>query len=168
MRQAIKYIDWVNEQSGVVFKWSIAALIIVVFTDTVARYAFNSPLTWGYDMSCMLGFTANAMFWGYVRKHHSHVRVDIIYNHFSVKTQRIFEVVLAVVLLFPLLVIFLRITFLFMVRAMTKGDILVTSYWYPPAWPMRTIVVVALILLFLQCIVETIRDIEFLRTGEQL
>jgi TRAP-type mannitol/chloroaromatic compound transport system permease small subunit len=41
------------------------------------------------------------------------------------------------------------------------------SHWYPPAAPMRTVIVIGLILLFLQFVSETIKDIYFLKFGRR-
>jgi len=41
------------------------------------------------------------------------------------------------------------------------------SHWYPPAAPIRTIIVVGLLLMFLQFVAEIIRDLYFLKYGKR-
>jgi TRAP-type mannitol/chloroaromatic compound transport system permease small subunit len=168
MRKALQAIDWINEQVGLLSKWLVAILIIMVFSDTVARYVFNSPLSFGYQSACMLGAAIYALFWGYVHKHHSHVRVDLLYNRLSEKGRAILDIVFAAVLMFPLLIITTRLSAQIMVRSFLEKEVLTESFWYPPVWPMRAVVLIGLLLLLLQCIVEFIRDIHFTVKGERL
>jgi len=168
MTKVLQIIDWINEQTGSLSRWLVAILIILVFSDTVSRYAFNSPLSFGYQSACMLGAAIYAMFWGYVHKHHSHVRVDLLYNLLSEKGRAILDIVFTTVLMFPVMFIMIRISAQLMVRSYLGGEVLTESYWYPPVWPMRAVVLIGLVLLLLQCIVEYIRDIYFAAKGERL
>jgi TRAP-type mannitol/chloroaromatic compound transport system permease small subunit len=168
MRKALQAIDWINEQTGSLSRWLVAALIVLVFSDTVARYVFNSPLSFGYQSSCMLGAAIYTLFYGYVRKHHSHVRVDLLYNLLSEKGRAILDIAFSAVLLFPMMVIFIRIAALLTLRSYLKNELLTESYWYPPVWPIRLVVLIGMLLLLLQCIVEFIRDIHFTVKGERL
>jgi TRAP-type mannitol/chloroaromatic compound transport system permease small subunit len=45
-----------------------------------------------------------------------------------------------------------------MLRAWKIGEVLAETFWYPPAGPFRTVVVVALFLLAFQTIAHLIRD----------
>jgi len=168
MRKALKIIDWINEQTGSLSRWLVAILIVLVFSDTVARYIFNAPLSFGYQSATMLGAAIYAMFWGYVHKHQSHVRVDLLYNLLSKKGQAVLDIVFTTVLMFPIMFLMIRISARLMVRSFLSGEVLTESYWYPPVWPMRAVVLIGLILLLLQCTVELILDINFAAKGERL
>jgi TRAP-type mannitol/chloroaromatic compound transport system permease small subunit len=166
MRKALQIIDWINENVGSLSRWLVLALIILVFSDTVARYVFNAPLSFGYQLSCMLGAAVYVLFFGYVHKHHSHVRVDLLYNLLSEKGRAILDIVFTSVLMFPLMYLYIKISAQLMVRSYLGGEVLTESYWYPPVWPMRLVVLIGMLLLLLQCIVEFIRDIRFAVKGE--
>jgi len=168
MRKALQAIDWINEQMGSLSRWLVLLLILMVFSDTVARYVFNAPLSFGYQSACMIGAAIYALFWGHVHKHHSHVRVDLLYGLLSKKGQAIVDIVFAAVLMFPLLIITARISAQVMVRSILENELLTESYWYPPVWPMRAVVLIGLLLLLLQCIAEFIRDIHFTVKGERI
>jgi len=165
MRKVLEIIDWINEQTGSLSRWLVLLLILMVFSDTIARYIFNAPLSFGYQSASMLGAAIYALFWGHVHKHHSHVRVDLLYGLLSKKGQAIVDIVFAAVLMFPLLFITIRIAALSTVRSYIGGEVLTESYWYPPVWPMRAVVLIGLALLMLQCIAEFVRDINFVAKG---
>jgi len=167
MRTYLRIIDNVNEWIGQAAKWLLLVLVGAVFIDIVARYVFSYGVPWAYETAQMMGASINALGWGYVRLHRSHIRIDVIYNKFSVKTRVIFDVVLTVVLFFPVFAIFLRTAWNWMVFAWINNESMTMSHWYPPAAPMRTVIVVGLILLFLQFVAETIRDIYFLKYGRR-
>ncbi len=168
MTKVLKFVDWISEQTGSLSRWLVAVLIVLVFSDTVARYLFNAPLSFGYQLACMLGAAIYALFWGYVHKNRSHVRVDLLYNLLSEKGRAILDIVFTTVLMFPVMFIMIRISAQLTVRSFIGGEVLTESYWYPPVWPMRAVVLIGLILLLLQSIVELIRDIHFVAKGERL
>ena len=165
MRKGLEIIDWMNEQTGLLSKWLVLLLILMVFSDTIARYIFNAPLSFGYESASMLGAAIYALFWGHVHKHHSHVRVDLLYGLLSKKGQAIVDIVFAGALMFPLLFITIRIAALATVRSYIGGEVLTESYWYPPVWPMRAVILISLVLLMLQCVAEFVRDINFVAKG---
>jgi len=168
MRKILITVDWINEHIGSLSRWLVAILIVLVFSDTVARYIFNAPLSFGYQSACMLGAAIYAMFWGYVHKHHSHVRVDLLYNLLSEKGRAILDIAFTTVFMFPLMFLFIRISAQLTVRSYIGGEVLTESYWYPPVWPMRLVVLIGLLLLLVQSIAEFIRDIHFAAKGERL
>ena len=167
MRTYLRVIDSANEWIGQAAKWLLVLLVLVVFYDIVLRYVFSIGCPWAYETAQMVGASINALAWGYVRLHRSHIRIDVFYNKFSVKTRTYLDVVLTFVLFFPVFAVFLYTAWNWMVFAWVKNESMTMSHWYPPAAPMRTIIVIGLILLFLQFLAETIRDIYFLKYGKR-
>jgi len=167
MRTYLRVIDNVNEWLGQAAKWLLMVLVGVVFIDIVARYAFSYGVPWAYETAQMMGASINALGWGYVRLHRSHIRIDVIYNKFSVKARVIFDVAFTFVLFFPVFAIFLHTAWNWMIFAWINNESMTMSHWYPPAAPMRTVIVVGLVLLFLQFVAETIRDLYFLKYGRR-
>ena len=168
MRKALQIVDWINEQTGSLSRWLVAILIVLVFSDTMARYVFNNPLSFGYQSASMLGGAIYALFWGYVHKHRSHVRVDLLYNLLSEKGRAILDISFSTVLMFPVMFLMIRIAAKSLVKSYIGGEVLTESYWYPPVWPMRAVVLIGLTLLLVQSIAEYIRDIHFAAKGEHL
>jgi TRAP-type mannitol/chloroaromatic compound transport system permease small subunit len=79
----------------------------------------------------------------------------------------LFDVVMTFVLFLPVFFIFLRTAVDWTVFAWIENESMTMSHWYPPAAPMRTVIVIGLILLFLQFVSETIKDIYFLKFGRR-
>jgi TRAP-type mannitol/chloroaromatic compound transport system permease small subunit len=167
MRTYLRVVDNVNEWLGQAAKWLLLVLVAVVFVDILARYVFNIGLVWAYETAQMMGASINVLGWGYVRLHRSHIRIDVIYNKFSEKTRVVLDIVFTFVLFFPVFAVFLYTAWKWMVFAWIENESMTMSHWYPPASPMRTVFVMGLILLFLQFVAETIRDLYFLKYGRR-
>jgi TRAP-type mannitol/chloroaromatic compound transport system permease small subunit len=167
MRTYLRVVDTCNEWMGQAAKWLLLVLVGVVFIDICARYVFSYGVPWAYETAQMMGASINALGWGYVRLHRSHIRIDVIYNKFPLRGRVLFDVVMTFVLFFPVFFIFLRTASNWAIFAWVENESMTMSHWYPPAAPMRTVIVIGLILLFLQFVSETIKDIYFLKFGRR-
>ena len=162
MRNTLRIIDSINEWTGKSVRWVYVALILVVVYEVTARYVFTAPTIWAHQTSTMLNCTAVALAWGYTHYHKGHVRVDVLYSHLSERGKAIIDVLCAFFLLFPLLFVLIYAAADFTWVSWTEGEVLTVSYWYPPAWPLRMVVLLALCLFALQGGSEFIRDLQVL------
>jgi len=69
-------------------------------------------------------------------------------------------------LVFPLLYVLLRTGAHWMVQAIVNHETMMESFWYPPSWPFRTMVVLALGLFTVQYIARFIRDVYKIAKGK--
>jgi TRAP-type mannitol/chloroaromatic compound transport system permease small subunit len=127
-----------------------------------ARYIFNAPTIWAYDTAMMLGGVIAVMGWSYTHLYHGHVRVDVIYTHLPTRGKAIIDVVCFIVLFLPLLIVLIYASGDKALSAWETGERLTEGYWYPPAGPIRTVMVVGLFLFALQGVAQFIRDIYLL------
>jgi len=162
MRTVIRVVDSISEWTGKVISWLCLALVLVGVYEVIMRYAFNAPTVWAYETSVMLGGTIYIMGFAYVHQHQGHVRVDVLYTHFSPRRKAVIDVICALLFLFPLLAILLDASALFTRHAWAINERLIVTYWKPPAAPFRTIVMIGLSLFTLQCVTQFIRDLYLL------
>jgi TRAP-type mannitol/chloroaromatic compound transport system permease small subunit len=89
--QAIKtlsrFIDTINEWVGRGVAWVTLGLVLVVFTDVVMRYLFNTSYVFTQELEWHLFGFIFLMGAGYTLLHDGHVRVDIIYQRLGLKGQ---------------------------------------------------------------------------------
>jgi TRAP-type mannitol/chloroaromatic compound transport system permease small subunit len=168
MRTAVKTIESISEWSGKVMRWACVVLILVLCFEVTARYVFDAPTMWAYEVGTMLGTTIVAMGWAYTHWRHGHVRIDIFYARLSPRGKALIDVICSLVLFFPLLIILMYNATDHVWFAWTKGETLGESYWYPPAFPIRTVLLLGLMLFFLQGIAQFIRDLFVLLRKELL
>lgn len=165
MRTVIRVIDSISEYTGKVICWACLVLVMVLVYEVTARYIFNAPTIWAHETSSMLGATIAALGWAYIHQHHGHVRVDVFYAHLSPRGKAIADVVCALLFLFPLVIILAYVAADRMWFSWSMGETLIATYWYPPAGPIRLVVLLGLSLFALQGIAQFIRDIYLMIRG---
>jgi TRAP-type mannitol/chloroaromatic compound transport system permease small subunit len=161
MRRILKTIDFTSETVGSWARWLCLALVLVGAFDTFMRYVLNAPTVWAYETSSMLGGSIYALGWAYALLHKSHIRVDIFYSRLSERRQAIADVIFSCVFFFPLMGVLLHKALFWAIRAWSRGEVMMESYWYPPAGPFRTVIAVGILLLLLQGIAKLVRDVHF-------
>lgn len=96
-----RILETVSEQVGRLVAWLTLAMVLVMFTVVVLRYAFDfgriylqESVTWMHAAVFMLGAA-------YTLRHEGHVRVDIFYRRFSPRTRAWVDLLGTLVLLLP-------------------------------------------------------------------
>jgi len=168
MRTIARVIDSISEWTGKAIRWACVALVIVLCYEVTARYVFDAPTIWAHETSCMLGGTIIALGWAYTHKHHGHVRVDVFYMHLSPRGKAISDVVGALLFLFPLLIVYIHVAVDEVWFSWSTGERLIESYWYPPATPIRAMLVLGFSLFALQGVAQFIRDLYLLIRNKPL
>ena len=168
MRIIVRVIDSISEWTGKTICWFCVALVMVLVCEVTARYAFIAPTIWAHETSCMLGICIATLGWAYTHRHHGHVRVDVFYTHLSPRGKAITDVLCASLLLFPLLIVLICSAALWMWDSWSRGEVLIESFWYPPAGPIRTAVFLGLCLFALQGVAQFIRDLYLLIRNKPL
>jgi len=158
MRTIVRVIDSISEYTGKVACWACVALVGGLVYEVTMRYAFSAPTIWSYELSCMLGATIVILGAAYTHRHRGHVRVDVFYMRLSPKQKAIIDVVCALLLFFPLFIILTYTAASEMWFSWSMGEVLIATIWYPPAGPIRTVMLLGLFLLALQGIAQFIRD----------
>jgi len=162
MKNLLKIIDTVCEWSGKTGRWAVVALILALSHEVIARHIFDAPTIWAADMSSMLGGTIAALGWSYTHRFNGHVRVDVIYTRLSPRNKAIIDVLGTLILFFPLLFLLTRQAMIKMMFSWSMGERLSMSYWYPPAAPIRGVVLIGLSLFALEGLSKFIRDVYLL------
>jgi TRAP-type mannitol/chloroaromatic compound transport system permease small subunit len=168
LKRILKLIDSISTMSGSIGKWFAFLLVLVGAYDTILRHFFNAPTIWAYDSLCMAGGTVYLLGASYVYLHDSHTRVDVIYSLLSTRKKALANVICSVVFFFPLMIIMLKLSIHWAVRAWKINEVMFHSFWYPPAGPYRTIFAIGIFLLVLQGVARFIRDLYFVVRGEPI
>lgn len=169
MRKLVRVIDAIGEYTGKVARWACVAIVLVLVYEVVSRYIFNSPTIWVMDTAMMLGSTIAILGWVYTHNYHGHIRIDILYTHWSIRTRAIVDVICTVFLFFPLVIVLIYTAGSRALFAWSMGEVLTEGgYWYPPAFPVRVMMFIGLILFAFQGLAHFIRDLYFLVRSKPL
>ena len=159
MRKTVKVIDSISEYAGLVGSWAVIALIVVLGIKVFARYVLNQPTIWSYETASMLGVAVAYIGWSYTLRHKGHVRVDVFYMRMSRRQQAIVDVTLTVLMFFPLVIVLSYFSVDRLLFSLSIHERLMETNWYPPAWPIRAIMIVGFVLLALQGVAQFTRDV---------
>jgi TRAP-type mannitol/chloroaromatic compound transport system permease small subunit len=160
LKKLVEYIDNISEWTGKIAAFMAGFIILILVYEVISRFVFNSPTFWAYDLSYMFGGAAMALGGAYALKTRAHVRVDVFYGMLKPKGQAITDIVVSLILFFPLLTIGLYQGIEFAALSWERQEQVMTGgYWKPYIYPLKTFVPIAFGLLLLQGIADFIRDI---------
>lgn len=158
LKNIVSYIDLVNVFVARVAKWLFLILALIIFYEVFMRYIFNSPTIWVYDLSYMLNGSAFVLGMGYTLLMKKHVRVDVFFNKFKKRTQSLLNMIFTILLFYPTFGILLYKLIPWVLASWATQEKATGSFWMPPIYPLKTILLLAVILLILQGISEFIKD----------
>lgn len=172
MKAIEKVVKTVND---VLFKIScvlVLALIAVICMDVVARYVFNSPIAWVYEMSYIFGAFIAATGIAHLMMEGGNIRVDMFYARFSEKWKLIVDIVFAVALFLPAYTALTWAVIRNCITAYTTGETSVITTWYPKVWPIKLVLCIGLVMFLVNYVLITVQKIlqliaEFRKGGKE-
>ncbi|MHA1734872.1 MAG: TRAP transporter small permease subunit [Candidatus Thorarchaeota archaeon] len=168
VRGIVRILELVNKRTAHVASWLVIATMLLLTYEVAARYVFNAPTAWSYDISYMVGGTFMITGVGYVLTIGRHVRVDVLSAHFSARTRAWVDAILTVVLFFPLTYVMLHFSVKKAIWGWKIGERGGVGYWMPPLSPFRTAICIAVALLLLAGVAWFIRSLYYAVKGEPL
>ena len=151
------FIDRINEWFGKGVAWLIPLLILELVYDTVARYVFNAPAEWSYDISYMFYGAIFLLGAAYTLRIDKHVRIEIFYGKMSRRSKALIDAICYVILFFPAVGSLIYFGGVFAIKSWKLLEVSGESMWQPAIYPFKTVLPIAAFLLMLQGIVEFIR-----------
>lgn len=164
----IHTIDRFTESTRYVFVLLLVPLVFANVIEVFCRYVLRDPMIWALDVTTMsyaalfmLG-SAIALLRG------AHVRTDMLWEGFSDRTKGMIDSLAFVLFFLPTMVVLFIISiddFLYSISINERGS---SGAWTPVLWPMRGIIPLSALLLFVQGVSELMKSLWAWRTGEFL
>jgi len=150
-------IDGISEVTAAVIIYLVLLLTAVLGYEIIARYAFNSPTKWAFDISYMIGGTFFLFGEAYALKHQRHVRIDIFYARFSPRTQASIDALFYLLFFFPLWIGMLIYLYPYVQFSWQVRERSMQSYWQPLIYPFKALMPIGVLLLALQGAADFLR-----------
>jgi TRAP-type mannitol/chloroaromatic compound transport system permease small subunit len=166
VRRSLFFVDHISAWAGKMFAWCIVILTFVVGYDVMMRYIFRSPTTWAFDVSYILYGTLFMMAGAYTLSRNGHVRGDMFYRSWSVRTQATVDLVLYLLFFFPGVIALVWSGWQFAELSRALNERSSSSPQGPIIWPYKYVIPISALFMLMQGIVETIRCVQAIRTGE--
>ena len=164
----VRLIDGFTDATGNAIAWLNVPLVLVVSYEVIARYAFDAPTIWSFDLTYMLYGTIFMLGAAYTLHKGAHIRTDFFFERWSVRTRGWIDSIAYVVFFFPALIILLSVSGSEGWYAFEIGETSEQTPWRPILWPFKMVVPLACFLLLIQGVSETIKSIYAARTGTEL
>jgi TRAP-type mannitol/chloroaromatic compound transport system permease small subunit len=161
----VRAIDKFTDTTGVWVAWLNLPLVAVVAWEVIARYAFNAPTIWSFDLTYMLYGTIFMLGAAYALHKGAHIRTDFFYEKWSDRTRGIVDSISYLVFFFPSIIMLLASSGGEALYSYAISETSEQTPWRPILWPYKAVVPVTCILLLIQGISETIKSVYAWRTG---
>lgn len=159
-------IDNVARWSGRAVAWLIVPMVLSLCYEVVARYVFNAPTQWAYDMTFMLYGSFFMLGAAFTLQRKGHVRTDSLYAGWSPRRQALVDLGGHLLMLLPFAGVFVFVGWGYFVKAYTTNETFVSSSWQPITWPFKLAMPLAGVLLLLQGFSECLKCLHTLRHGK--
>lgn len=166
MNRILLFVDGISTWVGKTFAWCILVLTFTTSYEVFARYMFGAPTDWAFDASYMLYGTLFMMAGAYTLSRNGHVRGDFLYRAWRPRTQATSDLILYVLFFFPGMLAFIYSGYSFAKLSYMMNEHSAASPDGPIVWPFKWLIPIVGCLMVLQGIVEVIRCIICIRTGE--
>jgi TRAP-type mannitol/chloroaromatic compound transport system permease small subunit len=165
MQRLLLSVDKLSTFMGHLFSWLIVALTALISWEVYSRYVLNKPHAWALDVQIMLYGTLFMLAGAYTLAKNGHVRGDVLYGFFQPRTQATIDLVLYILFFIPGII---ALTYAGWNFAMESTAIREQTFSADslPIYPFKFTIPLAGLLLLLQGIVEIIRCVQCLQTGE--
>jgi TRAP-type mannitol/chloroaromatic compound transport system permease small subunit len=161
----VRAIDRFTDTTGTWVAWLNVPLVLAVSYEVVARYAFDAPTIWSFDVTYMLYGTIFMLGAAYALHKGAHIRTDFFFEKWSIRTRGVIDSIAYLLFFFPSLAVFLYVSAGEGWYAFSIGETSEQTPWRPILWPFKMVVPLTCLLLMIQGVSETIKSLYAARTG---
>ncbi len=166
MNNITEKLDKINEYAGRITSISSVLLLFVVLYEIFSRKIFDTPTTWGFELSYMLYASIFLLGGGYALKHHSHVSIDVITSSLPKRIQAIIGLVTYIIFFFLFVSVFIYVSSKFALQSWINLE-RSQSPWNQPLYHFKTLMPIGFLLLLIQGISEFIKILYMLKSKEE-
>src|SRR5262245_4464935 len=164
----IRAIDKFTTMTGYLFVLLIIPLILANVIEVFSRYVLKDPTIWALDVTTMsyaslfmLG-SALALLKG------AHVRTDMLWEAFSDRTKGMIDSLAFLLFFLPTMAVLFFISIDDFFYSLSINERSNSGAWAPILWPLRGVIPLTALMLFLQGISELMKSLWAWRTGQFL
>ena len=165
MKKVLIVIDSLNLWIGKSFAWLILVLTLGISYEVLVRYVFRAPTTWAFDFSYINYGALFLMAGAYTLSRNGHVRADVLYRFWQPRTQAMMDLVLYIIFFLPAVLAFMYSGYKFAEMSVRFREVSIFSPAGVPVFPLKALIPVTGVLLFIQGFAEIVRCVLCIKTG---
>ena len=166
MQKLLLTIDKISTFVGQSFAWFIVALTFMISWEVFSRYVLDAPHPWAFDVMIMMYGTVFMMAGAYTLSKNGHVRGDVLYGFFPPRLQAGLDLTLYILFFIPGVFALAWAGYNFAGESWAINEHSNVTADGPPVYPFKTILPLAGAFLLVQGVVEIIRCVLCLQTGQ--
>lgn len=160
-------IDKLNTYSGLWVSLLAVPMILALIYEVVARYVFNRPTIWSYEVTYMIYGTHFLIGSAYTLKIKGHIKIEVLYSFLSTRAKAVIDLLGYLVLFFPVIIVMVFAAWDMTTDAYINKEVSQYTPLKPILWPFKGVVFFGFVLLFLQGVSETCKAITTLIAGKE-
>jgi TRAP-type mannitol/chloroaromatic compound transport system permease small subunit len=145
----------------------LAPLILANVVEVVMRYVLGSPTVWAADVTVMSYGALFMLGSAYALSKGAHVRTDIFWTGFSVRTRGVIDSCAYLLLFLPVMGLILAISIDDALYSFSIDERSTLSLWRPILWPFRAVIPAAALLMLVQGCAELLKALWAATTGAE-
>lgn len=154
----IRWQDRLSEWLGRVVAWLGFVLVCILVYEVASRQLLSSPTNWAHEASTLTYGVYAILAGAYTEKWQGHVRIDIFYQRLSPKAQAFIFLIIGILSLI-LLSLLLQSAYEFAMQSVAMQERSFRSTWAPIIWPVKVMIPVAVLLIMMQMLANTLRHL---------
>jgi len=151
-------LDAITRGVGRVTAWLILPMVASLVYEVIARYVFDAPTLWAYDMTYMLYGTFFMLGSAWTLQRGGHIRTDSFYGTWSPRRRALVDATCYVLFYLPAMTVFLYLGAEYFWKSFQQNERIVTSPWLPIVWPFKFVMPLTAALLIVQGVSELIKN----------
>ena len=164
----IRILDRITECTGYLFVLLVVPLVLANTIEVFMRYVLDSPTDWALDTTVMSSGALFMLGSAYALLKGAHVRTDMLWEKFSDRKKGIIDSVAYIVFFLPSMALLFYISFEEFSYAVSINEKSTFTLWQPVIWPLRGVIPLTALMLFLQGVSELLKSLWAARTGKLL
>jgi TRAP-type mannitol/chloroaromatic compound transport system permease small subunit len=164
----VRLIDGFARLTGSIFCLMALPLVGALTYEVIARYVFHRPTIWAFDVTYMLYGSLFMLGAAYTLYKGGHIRTDVFYQNWSVRTRGRVDAVLYLLFFFPGVIFFFWAGLQEALHSFDIREVSDASPWRPPLYPLKAVIPISLALLLIQGVSEFLKAAYAARTGREL
>ena len=166
--KTIRTIDSFSEWTGMLVAWMILPLVFGLTYEGFARYLFDAPTLWAYDLSYMLYAAIFMLGAHYTLLKGAHIRTDMLWDRFSPRTKGRIDAIAYIFFFFPAMILLFYASVDEAWHSFQMNELSEQTAWRPILWPFKAVVPATALLLLIQGVSELLKSLYAARTGRFL
>ena len=166
MQKLLLAVDRASTILGQTFSWLIMALTLLISWEVFSRYVLDHPHPWAFDVMIMLYGSVFMLAGAYTLSKNGHVRGDVLYGFFPPRLQAGLDLALYLLFFIPGVFALAWAGYNFAAESWMINEHSNITADGPPVYPFKMVLPVAGAFLLVQGVVEIIRCVICLQTGE--